>query len=636
MKKLFCIAAGALTLLLSCTPKTRLADVADAVIARAQTCVDYGHYTGVVFTQSLAEYSLATGLKGELMENIARSFSGLQTKGYGSFICYESGGTMLPLLACNGGVYASNIVSETAARMWAEQSRNEGGLMVPAWCDPSKNPLFIDCVLAVTPYFLYAGLKENNQEYIDYAARMTLDTFRELRDPGSGLVNQARGVMWMERGQRSSDCWSRGNGWGAMALASLLKAFPKDNPLRKEIDSLAAAFFSAAVRYQDPDGLWHQEMTFPDSYPEISGTGLLLYGLGRAIEAGVLDRKQYLPAFRKGIEGMLRYVDADGNIGNTCSGCLAWGDGSKEAYAAHEYYCNEPHAFGPVLFALTEALALGIKDVETELGSCLEGMIPACHVRFVPERKGDIAWENDRAAFRIYSQEVKEKVSSGIDYWGKRVDYPIVDHWYRLNAQGLEYHIDRGQGRDFYAVGRSRGIGGPGVWTREELLVPEPYTEYSIIKDGPDALAFSVTYPEIPFGDGAYKLSETIEMVLGTPFFKKTLSLETSGNVPRACIAVGLTDFGAADVRADAPALSLFENLGADGKIAGAVIADPSSFAGFASSGRDRLILLSPGKASCFVGVAWDGDIRWRNLPGEWYTLVFDEGTYGKIYNEYK
>lgn len=631
MKKALYV-AGAILLLLSCSHKTRLVDIADAVIAKAPSCLDYGHYAGTVFTHGLAEYTLLTGCGKDLTESIARSFAGGEAKGYGSFICYETGSTMLPLMACNGAVYASNAVSETAARMWTQQPRNEDGLMVPPWCDPSKNPLFIDCVLAVTPYFLYAGLLEDNQEYIDYAARMTLDTFRELRDPETGLVNQARGVMWMERGQKTTDCWSRGNGWGSIALGVLLKSFPKDNPLRGKIDALAKDFFSAAVRFQDSDGLWHQEMTFADSYPEISGTGLLLYGLGRAIEAGVLDRKEYLPAFRKGIGGMLMYVDADGNIGNTCSGCLAWGDGGKEAYAAHEYYCNEPHAFGPVLLALTEAIALGINEVKTELGSRLEGMVPACHVRFVPERKGDIAWENDRAAFRIYSQEVKEKVSSGIDYWGKRVDYPIVEHWYELNGRGLEYHVDRGQGRDFYAVGRNRGIGGTGVWTGKELLVPEPYIGYKILKDGPEELAFSVEYPEIPCGEGSYKLTETIEMVLGTPFFKKTVGLETVGNVPRACIAVGLTDFGGADVRTDSQnaALSLFEDLGADGKIASAVVADPASFAGFASAGKDRLILLSPDEASCFVGVAWDGDIRWRNLPGEWYRLL-GEGCYDRI-----
>lgn len=636
MKKVFYL-AGALVFLLSCSQKTRLTDVADAVIARAVSVVDNGHYTGAVFTQSLAEYSLLTGRSQELTESIARGFASGDTRGYGSFICYETGGTLLPLLACNGGIYVENAVSETSARMWAHQARNEDGLMVPPWCDPARNPLFMDCVLAVTPYFLYAGIHEKRPEYIDYAARMTLDTFRDLYDPDSGLENQARGVMWMERGQKSADCWSRGNGWGAMALAALLKDFPQDHPLRGEIDTLSANFFRAVVRYQDPDGLWHQEMTLDQSYPEISGTGLLLYGLGRALEAGVLDRKQYMPAFRKGIEGMLRYIDTDGNICNTCSGCLAWGDGSKEAYAAHEYYTNEPHAFGPVLFALTEAIALGITEVDGEPGACTEGKIPACHVRLVPERMNDIAWENDRAAFRIYSQDVKDKVSSGVDYWGKRVDYPVVDLWYELNSRGMEYHVDRGQGRDFYSVGRSRGIGGPGVWTGTELLVPEPYTAYTILQDGPDTLAFRVEYPAIPFGEGSYRLSETIEMVLGTPFFKKTLSLETAGNVPAACIAVGLTDFGQAQVRADSPnaALSLFEDLGSDGHLAGAAVADPDAFAGFASSGKERLLLLNPsGESSCFVGVAWDGDIRWRNLPGEWYDLL-GPGCYKRLNQRY-
>ena len=110
-------------------------------------------------------------------------------------------------------------------------------------------------------------MAEGEQEYIDYAAYMTLKTFEDLRDQKSGLVHQARAVMWMDTGKITGDCWSRGNGWGAIALAALLKDFPRENPRWPRIQALSADFFKAVAKYQDADGLWHQEMTWEDSYP---------------------------------------------------------------------------------------------------------------------------------------------------------------------------------------------------------------------------------------------------------------------------------------------------------------------------------------------------------------------------------
>ena len=51
--------------------------------------------------------------------------------------------------------------------------------------------------------------------------------------------------------------------------------------------------------------------------------------------------------------------------------------------------------------------------------------------RFVPERKDDFAFENDKVAFRIYGPTLRDsKENSGVDCWVKRVDYPIIDKWY--------------------------------------------------------------------------------------------------------------------------------------------------------------------------------------------------------------
>ena len=195
MRKLVFIAAAAVAVA-ACVPRTTLSSVADAVIGKAASCVDYGHYTGTVYTQALAEYYLQTSCHEEDVRTIAGEFLSGGREGYGSFVSYSSGGNFLPELAANGWKELLPAVGRSAGQMWAEQPRNCDGLMVPPWCEPSRDPLFIDCVLAATPFFLYSGLALENQEYVDYAAYMTLKTFEALRDPESGLVHQARGVMW--------------------------------------------------------------------------------------------------------------------------------------------------------------------------------------------------------------------------------------------------------------------------------------------------------------------------------------------------------------------------------------------------------------------------------------------------------
>ena len=121
--------------------------------------------------------------------------------------------------------------------------------------------------------------------------------------------------------------------------------------------------------------------------------------------------------------------------------------------------------------------------------------------RYVQERLDDFAWENDRVAHRIYGSALgapalpgsgKEVLmSSGIDIWFKRVDYPIVDRWY--NKGHDHYHHDEGEGMDFYSVGVSRGAGGTGIWDGK-LFVSNNYKSWKVIANGPVRTVFELSY----------------------------------------------------------------------------------------------------------------------------------------------
>lgn len=630
-----------LCLLCACSAdRVDIARTAASVAGRAEHYTDPRHYAGTVYTQAMAELYRTTGddFWRERTCAILDRFACGQWQGYGSFISYKIGGTAAPEMVLYGCESYRAMALAAADSMFTHQPRNADGIMLPPWpAAIEKNGVFVDPVFAVTPYLLYAGLAADKQEWIDYAAWMTLRTFADLADTSSGLVHQARGINSMAEGQLTGDCWSRGNGWGAMALGALMRDLPQDNRYYGEVCDLARRYFDAVLKYQDEQGLWHQEMTWPQSFTEISGSSLLLYGLGSGIESGVLPA-EWRGAFEKGIAGLLQYIDERGNVANTCSGCLAYKDGSKEAYASHAYFCNEQHAFGPALLALGQALRLGVRKVKAQPGSAMKETTPLCVVFCAEDRKADIAWENDRAAFRIYSQQVKQKVSSGVDYWAKRVDYPILSKWYAKDAAGGSYHVDEGEGCDFYAVGKNRGIGGIGIWVQDSLLVPEPYESYCIDYCTPDSLCFSVVYPAIVTADDSVVLTQTVSMKLGSYYYKSSVSARTTSG-KGVTLAAGLTTFGAADIRRDDVhgSLNVVEMIeGIAESVGASLVADKARFKGFATFGQDELVLMelpADGCAEFFAGAAWSRDSRFDPFRRRWARITA-EATFESILAE--
>ena len=133
---------------------------------------------------------------------------------------------------------------------------------------------------------------------------------------------------------------------------------------------------------------------------------------------------------------------------------------------------------------------------------------PACaYARQVPERYDDMAWENDRIAHRMYGFTLNTPAAggerlrgSGIDFWGKRVTYPVIDRWY---AKGHDqFHKDEeGEGLDLYSIGGSRGAGGTGVWDGGKLWTSDNFVKAEVLSNGPRRTAFKLTYA--PWDAGA-------------------------------------------------------------------------------------------------------------------------------------
>ncbi|MEI6890566.1 MAG: DUF4861 family protein [Pontiella sp.] len=166
---------------------------------------------------------------------------------------------------------------------------------------------------------------------------------------------------------------------------------------------------------------------------------------------------------------------------------------------------------------------------------------PETFCRFVPERSDDFAWENDKVAFRAYGPALHDSgEDSGFDAWLKRVDYPIINKWYKESKAGKSYHTDHGEGYDPYKVGSSRGCGGLALWIDEKMVVSNVFTDWKVIKSTPAESIFVLSY-EYQVGNDTYTEEKQISIALGDRLFKSTSTFKKNGElVANLPIAIGL------------------------------------------------------------------------------------------------
>ena len=149
--------------------------------------------------------------------------------------------------------------------------------------------------------------------------------------------------------------------------------------------------------------------------------------------------------------------------------------------------------------------------------------------RYVPERRDDFVWENDKICYRAYGPSLEsETLSPGFDIWVKKPGALVADKWYaaELEEPGY-YHHDHGEGKDCYKVAKSLGGGAssPIVTDPETgevaLVFPDHnYSGYEVEKISPDEINFTLKYS--PWQVGPYKVSlrKKIPVTAGSYFCK--------------------------------------------------------------------------------------------------------------------
>lgn len=149
-----------------------------------------------------------------------------------------------------------------------------------------------------------------------------------------------------------------------------------------------------------------------------------------------------------------------------------------------------------------------------------------CYSRFVPERTDDYAWENNKVAFRTFGPTAQKMIeenisggtlSSGIDAWLKKVEYPIINKWYEKTTTGKgSYHKDTGEGLDNFHVGISRGIGGTAIKSDSTYYFSKNFISWKTICNGPIRTNFILEYDNWSAGGTIIEEIKNISLDLGS------------------------------------------------------------------------------------------------------------------------
>ncbi len=362
--------------------------------------------------------------------------------------------------------------------------RTKGSQERWSWCDA----LFMS-----PPAWLRLYLATGDQRYLDLMHREWQATSDYLYDKEEHLYFRDSTYFEKREANGKKIFWSRGNGWVMGGLARVLQVLPPEYPHRKFYEQQFKEMAAKIASLQREDGLWRSSLLDPESYPlkETSGSGFYTFALTWGINRGILDRTVYEPVVRKGWEALVGCVAQNGKLEHV----QPIGADPKKFDSTH----SDVYGVGAFLLAGSEIYRLA-----------LSAQPAAAYGAFLPQRKDDFAWENDRIAFRVYGPALERagEISSGLDIWCKRTRKPVIERWFYR----ADYHKDHGEGLDFYKVGPSRGAGAAGIWHDGKLLAARNFVTWKTERVGPDQVVFELGYA--PYAAAGVQIKETRRITL--------------------------------------------------------------------------------------------------------------------------
>jgi rhamnogalacturonyl hydrolase YesR len=510
-------------------------------------------------------------------------------------------------------------VVTTALRETPPRSAS-GGTFTWCWCDA----LFMS-----PPVWFQLSQITGDTRFAEFADREWWTTTDVLYNPAEALYYRDNRYFDTRTESGRKTFWARGNGWVVGGLVHSLDQLPADHPSRGKYLALYHDMMRALLDLQNPDGKWRTSLLDPQwEQGEASGTAFFAYAMAWGINRGLLDAALFRPAVERvwnalaaGIrpDGMLGYVQ---RIDERPDGGQTGAD-STEIYGTGAFLL----AGAEIIRMLDPAKRRG--DVATFDGVTLPDRFlraePSTHARYVAERAGDFAWENDLIAFRTYGPPLRESTEdSGFDAWLKRVPWPILDKWYMEELTkapygnvNKSYHTDHGEGSDPYKVGNSRGCGSIAVWRDGKLHNPRNFIAHDILESSREQSAFQLHHATM-LGDAELRATKHFTIRLGERLFQLDAKFTIDGEPAAGLdVAIGLNHQAAESthtVDADSGAVRIWEPLEGLGLGTGIVI-DPARIREViehtdASGNRQTLVIArtdAAGHIRWFTGFGWEG-----------------------------
>lgn len=148
--------------------------------------------------------------------------------------------------------------------------------------------------------------------------------------------------------------WGRGNGWAAAALTEVLMVLPEDHEHYQSLLLAYRKMMACLKDFQGEDGMWHQLIDYPESYPESSSTGMFLFAMASGLNNQLLPEKAYRTTVIKAWNALASYVNEKGKTRNVCIGTNA--KNSEWHYLKRLRKTGDFHGQAAVLWA-TSAMA---------------------------------------------------------------------------------------------------------------------------------------------------------------------------------------------------------------------------------------------------------------------------------------
>lgn len=241
-----------------------------------------------------------------------------------------------------------NYINETAEHIEYAEPRLEDGTIARIW--PHENTIWADDAFMAISFLCRMGKMTGEDRYFTDAANQVLKYTKYLWDPTEKIYYHCYNTDNNEHGVAH---WSRANGWVFMAQADLLQMMPENHPMRDAVMANFQQQASGVARYQGKNGLWHQILDREDSYEEITGTAMFVFGIARGVKNGWLH-PDFIYVAEQGLKGMQTKIKENGDITAICVGTGIMP--SLTFYYNRPTQVNGPMGEGPVLRALVEMM----------------------------------------------------------------------------------------------------------------------------------------------------------------------------------------------------------------------------------------------------------------------------------------